>query len=94
MAEEQESLWYSEFSLRSFVTFWFDSLRQGAATVLNKQQDIPQDQRVEFVPVEWRSSLKLDEGNTSMKGPHATPSSPQLNPWIERGHETCPYNPL
>ena len=48
--------------------FWFDSLRQGAATVLNKQQDISQDQRIEFVPVEWRSSLKLDEGNTSLKG--------------------------
>ena len=54
--------------------FWFDSLRQGAATVLNKQQDISQDQRIEFVPVEWRSSLKLDEGNTSLKGAHATPT--------------------
>lgn len=41
-----------------------NSLRQGAATVLDKQlPDIPQDQRVEFIPVEWRSSLKLDEGN-------------------------------
>ncbi|KAJ7340070.1 Phospholipase ddhd1 [Desmophyllum pertusum] len=38
-------------------------LRQGAATVLDKQfPDGPHDQRVEFIPVEWRSSLKLDEG--------------------------------
>lgn len=46
-------------------------LRQGAATVLNKQQDISQDQRIEFVPVEWRSSLKLDEGTID----RVTPSS-------------------
>ena len=44
----------------------FVSIRQGAVTVLEKQfQDIPHDQRVEFIPVEWRSSLKLDEGNKS-----------------------------
>ena len=39
-----------------------DSLRHGATTVLGKQPDIPQEKRVEFIPVEWRSSLKLDEG--------------------------------
>ena len=38
------------------------SLRHGATTVLGKQPDIPQEKRVEFIPVEWRSSLKLDEG--------------------------------
>ena len=31
--------------------------------MLNKQfPDGLSDQRVEFIPVEWRSSLKLDEG--------------------------------
>ena len=30
--------------------------------MLGKQHDIPPDKRVEFIPVEWRSSLKLDEG--------------------------------
>lgn len=47
-------------------------LRQGAATVLNKQQsDVLNDQRIEFIPVEWRSSLKLDEGTIDC----VTPSS-------------------
>lgn len=46
-------------------------LRQGAATVLGKQHDIPPDKRVEFIPVEWRSSLKLDEGTIEC----ITPSS-------------------
>ena len=40
------------------------SLQQCAVTVLEKHfTDNPPDQRVEFIPVEWRSSLKLDEGN-------------------------------
>ena len=39
------------------------SLQQCAVTVLEKHfTDNPPDQRVEFIPVEWRSSLKLDEG--------------------------------
>ena len=39
------------------------NLRQCAVTVLEKHfTDNPPDQRVEFIPVEWRSSLKLDEG--------------------------------
>lgn len=39
------------------------SLQQCAVTVLEKLfTDNPPDQRVEFIPVEWRSSLKLDEG--------------------------------
>ena len=39
------------------------SLHQCAVTVLEKHfTDNPLDQRVEFIPVEWRSSLKLDEG--------------------------------
>ena len=39
------------------------SLRRGAATVLSKQfPDGLCEQRVEFIPVEWRSSLKLDDG--------------------------------
>lgn len=47
-------------------------LRHGAATVLDKQHPgVPHDQRVEFIPVEWRSSLKLDEGTIEC----ITPSS-------------------
>lgn len=39
------------------------SLQRCAVTVLEKLfTDNPPDQRVEFIPVEWRSSLKLDEG--------------------------------
>ena len=39
------------------------SLQQCAVTVLEKHfTNNPPDQRVEFIPVEWRSSLKLDEG--------------------------------
>ncbi|CAH3134384.1 unnamed protein product [Pocillopora meandrina] len=39
------------------------SLQQCAVTVLEKHfTDNPPNQRVEFIPVEWRSSLKLDEG--------------------------------
>ena len=39
------------------------SLHQCAVTVLEKHfTDNPPDQRVEFIPVDWRSSLKLDEG--------------------------------
>ena len=54
-----EDLCYS-FFVQHYVTP--DSLRHGATTVLGKQPDIPQEKRVEFIPVEWRSSLKLDEG--------------------------------
>ena len=50
----------SSFFVQHYVTP--DSLRHGATTVLGKQPDIPQEKRVEFIPVEWRSSLKLDEG--------------------------------
>ena len=39
------------------------SLQQCAVTVLEKHfTDNPPNQRLEFIPVEWRSSLKLDEG--------------------------------
>ena len=39
------------------------SLHQCAVTVLEKHfTDNPPNQRLEFIPVEWRSSLKLDEG--------------------------------
>ncbi len=53
------------FSISLMYSFpFFVSIRQGAATVLDKQfPDGQRDQRVEFIPVEWRSSLKLDEGN-------------------------------
>ena len=54
-----EDLCYSIF-VQHYVTP--ASLRHGATTVLGKQPDIPQEKRVEFIPVEWRSSLKLDEG--------------------------------
>lgn len=44
------------------------SLRECASKIFDKKiPGFPSDQRVEFLPVEWRASLKLDEGNQPMK---------------------------
>ncbi|XP_022796027.1 phospholipase DDHD1-like [Stylophora pistillata] len=57
---------------RSSIVKCCVSLRQCAVTVIEKLfMDDPPDHRVEFIPVEWRSSLKLDEGTIES----ITPSS-------------------
>ena len=60
LPEQNLRIYVIHFFVQHYVTP--DSLRHGATTVLGKQPDIPQEKRVEFIPVEWRSSLKLDEG--------------------------------
>ena len=43
----------------------FGSLRESISKVSTKHGTLAQTERAEYLPVEWRSSLKLDGGNSN-----------------------------
>ena len=46
----------------SLSMFYFISLREGTRRAADKRKSVTKEQRAEYLPVEWRSCLKLDGG--------------------------------